>query len=677
MRPRLKEDVRFAPVEGGVFVQGSRGSFMVPGGGAGTWLERLAPHLTGEHSLAELTAGLSPKKGAVVGDLVRLLHRAGFVADAREDRPHGLSEEERREYADLIAFVGYALDSADHRFQRYRDHRLVVAGDGPLVAALVPAAVRTGCRRVEVVASGTAADQLAEQAAAVLRDRRQEVVLHASLDKVAALGEATVLHVCTGTDTGEVRAVAEHCSRSGAVLGQLLAAGDEAWIRPAAPAGPDAGSSWRRLEPATGPAGREGGADAWAACRLAGPVPALLAHQLLLGWFRRATGLAEPSASEPLSPGPGRSAPPGGTDLVRVDLRTLEASRHHALPHPADRPVQQPAHCLGTTRIDGARPGGRPGEARARAALQDRVSGAPADPQDLLHRAARAVDPRTGLLRAVDEGNLPQSPLWSCWAEPADPFRSDRPGAPQPSMVLGHGLDRDEARLRALLAGLAAYAALVVARPGPDDGLVWGQDLVTGDLVQVPAPRTRAGTAAGLSWAEAVLTGLYQQVERHVEQHAGRHKAHRPAGPLAAGAGERQPHERGERLLGLLHTIAAPGLRDLTELFGIPVCEVRIGPDTGLAAGPSWATARAAAAERALLAWQFRTAVGPGGSAAPELSTGAPTRPVPPGPQPWQPLAVALHARGLHAVAVPLDQDAQATALLPYLVQVVMTDARP
>ena len=60
MRPCLLADVRFAKSPEGVYVEGDQGACTIRGGHSYEWLSALAPHLTGEHTLAELTGGRSP-----------------------------------------------------------------------------------------------------------------------------------------------------------------------------------------------------------------------------------------------------------------------------------------------------------------------------------------------------------------------------------------------------------------------------------------------------------------------------------------------------------------------------------------------------------------------------------------------------------------------------------------
>src|SRR5919201_1943370 len=138
MRPCLLADVRFAKSPEGVYVEGDQGACTIRGGHSYEWLAALAPHLNGEHTLAELTGDLSAERRAMVERLIGALAEQRFVADAADELPHGLSAVELSVYAPEIAWIGYAHDSPGHRFERLRQARVavVVTGEaGPTDAA--------------------------------------------------------------------------------------------------------------------------------------------------------------------------------------------------------------------------------------------------------------------------------------------------------------------------------------------------------------------------------------------------------------------------------------------------------------------------------------------------------------------------------------------------------------
>ncbi|GAA3162310.1 hypothetical protein [Nonomuraea salmonea] len=94
MRPQLRDDVRFVECPDGAYVHSDYGACTLRGRQAYAWLTRLAPALTGHHTLGELTANLSGDRKAMVERLVGQLAEWRFVVDARQAGAHGLSEME-------------------------------------------------------------------------------------------------------------------------------------------------------------------------------------------------------------------------------------------------------------------------------------------------------------------------------------------------------------------------------------------------------------------------------------------------------------------------------------------------------------------------------------------------------------------------------------------------------
>ncbi|MGH3850811.1 MAG: hypothetical protein ACRDRT_14100, partial [Pseudonocardiaceae bacterium] len=182
MRPRLLEDVRYVPCPDGVYLRGERGVCTLEGTTAHAWLTRLHPFLNGDHTLEELTGALPAAQRDMVVQLVWTLHEQGFVIDARADQPHSLTVAECQAYAEEIGFVRYSLDSAEYRFQRYRQARVTMLGDGPVLTALLDAGLRSGLRDVRVAGcSPTHVPRLRE----VVRRARRDGDQHVAIDQPA------------------------------------------------------------------------------------------------------------------------------------------------------------------------------------------------------------------------------------------------------------------------------------------------------------------------------------------------------------------------------------------------------------------------------------------------------------------------------------------------------------
>src|SRR5689334_18096229 len=105
MLPKLKGDTFFIPVPEGIYFRNNQGSLKIKGKVIHRWVESLAPYLNGEHSLAQITAGLDAEKKKMATDLVNTLLTNGFLKDLSQDLPHHLSRTERETYAAEITFI--------------------------------------------------------------------------------------------------------------------------------------------------------------------------------------------------------------------------------------------------------------------------------------------------------------------------------------------------------------------------------------------------------------------------------------------------------------------------------------------------------------------------------------------------------------------------------------------
>ncbi|SDL92961.1 hypothetical protein [Nonomuraea jiangxiensis] len=638
MRPRLRDDVRFVECPDGAYVHSDYGACTLRGRQAYDWLARLAPALTGRHTLAELSANLPGDKRAMVESLVSRLAEQRFVVDDRHARPHGLTGAELRAYAEEIAFIGYALDSPEARFERIRSARLVLAGAGPLLEALAGACAGTGWRSITVISPDGAAAGRAANAAR--RDPGQQIrTLSPDGDALgrAIAGDADVV-LQVSADLHELVATARAGEAGDVVLGQALVGPAEVWLsRVGRPSVTAAASGWHRLAalPAAGPASSD---EDW----LTGPVPTVVAAMLALACFSHVTGL---DTDQELL-------------LTRVDLRNLDTLPHRFLARPRT----------------GARPGTGQEAIRERAAAL--ATAPPIEAESLLGLATELVDSRLGLLGMLDEQALAQSPLAVCQATVSDPFGA-LPGWAPPPRVFGWGPDQRTARLRCLLAALGTYGVLAVG-PDADEGVVWGVELPEGRPRPVPASELRltglgtsrppVGTGAGLSWTEALAAGLRARCEHLLATRAD-HAA--PTGPEGANGMGAPVGPIAEALLRQLVLAGEPPwVRDHTPVLGVPAFSLTVpGQETVVSVAATAPAALRDGLERLLLRWQSRTA---------RQHAYAEARPFwPPdgdAPEAVRTMAGALRRAGKVPVAVPLDEDPEAARLLPFVTYVALLD---
>ncbi|WP_181615139.1 hypothetical protein [Nonomuraea soli] len=645
-RPRLREDVRFVECPDGAYVHSSFGACTVRGPQAYAWLTRLAPALTGERTLGDLTSGLPDDKRGMIERLVGTLAEQRFVVDARAALPHGLTLEEQTAYAAEITFIGYALDSPELRFERHRRSRLVLAGSGPILEAVLESCVSTGCRDVLVICGGPRdLDRVAE---AARRDPAQRVRFQQEAD----LGEADVL-LQVSTEVEELKAGARAAAEAGVVVGQALVRPDEVWLSPIG--SPHTESAWLRLS------GLDGARPPAAVTDdlLIGPVPSVVAAMMSLARFSYLTGL---------DPVPARA-------LTRIDLRTLDTSAHAFLPFAAaTRPAVDQAHGpprpteerrpAATWPTEGERPAARwptederpaatrlaegerpavtwPTEAERSAAAWPAEGERPA--ADLLAAAGELVDSRTGVIGVLDEQELSQTPLSTCRAIVSDPY-----GIGGDDVVYGWAEDRAGARLRCLLAALAAYGTRAVPL---DAEVVWGVELPSMRPRAVAVRELPAEAAAGLTWAGAVTAALLALGEARL---AAALPAELPFFPLP----EDDPLVKQLTLAGEL-----PEVGDATAAAGFPAYVWSVPGEPPLVS--TGLTSRAAlrdGLERVLLRWQHGVIWERSHRWGDDPSI---TR------DDLDRLAKALPGT---PVVVPLHHDRDVARILPHLVQVVICD---
>ncbi|MEV5574313.1 hypothetical protein AB0L06_30125 [Spirillospora sp. NPDC052269] len=606
----------------GVFLESDRGACTIAGEHGYVWLSRLAPFLTGEHTLQELTGPLSPDRRDLVERLVGALAEHRFVVDARVEEPHWLSAAEQEVYAPEIAFIRYGFDSAERRFERLRLARISLVGSGPVLGALLRAGLNSGWHTVRVTDLG---DEPVDLLAAVAESRRDpdQMVLIGGTEQ-AWHDADVVLQVHDGDQTDELESTAAACARHGLALGQVWLRQDEAWVTPVGTNGV-ASACWRRLTGLPRHTLRQDAPDDrdW----LTGAVPTVLVAQTALSCFEYLTGMTNTPAA---SPSPASAS--ADSAVTRIDLRTLDTRRHRVFPYAGPHDT-----------------------------APDVASLPPMAADDLLARVAEIVDARTGVLGTLDSGDLAQTPLRVCQATVSDPRGALPSWSAEPS-VIGWGDTADSARLRTVLAGLATYQALAGTRQA---------------LTPYTAP---VGVAAGLSWPQAVAAALAQHCQALLRQNDPGDFPTVAALPdarvaqlvaLLEAAGEQVEIRDLSAVFGLPAYMVGTATGSTAPEQDGRVTMTYAAPACG--AGP--AAAMRAALERALLAWQSRTERQPWyadppirwpeGDEADDRDT----------ERFAEAMTDALTRAGRRPTVLPLAHDAQVAQLLPFVAQAVTSDA--
>jgi hypothetical protein len=275
--------------------------------------------------------------------------------------------------------------------------------------------------------------------------------------------------------------------------------------------------------------------------------------------------------------------------------------------------------------------------------------------EDLLRLAGDLVDPAAGILRGLDEEDLPQLPFRTARAVAADP--SGTRGV----VAVGAGETRPGARARAVRRALAAYErALLDAAPGPP--AAWAWDLLEDEPAPARPARAEplpATTAAGPTWAAAVTDALLELCVRRLV--APEAPGTWPEVDLDA-AGLADPDVAWTAQVASTVGVR-PRLRDVTRALGVPAVAAELdGVYVAHAAAADPARAIVLALEAVIVRRQLGE-TGPAG--APEIRSDT-------APGAERVLAGRLRDHGWRALATPADRDAAVAAVCPYLVAVTL-----
>ncbi|MEV1329448.1 TOMM precursor leader peptide-binding protein [Micromonospora costi] len=329
MRPKLRHDVVFLDAPTGAYLRGPDTAFLIKGRSAFRWLTSLSPYLTGEHTVAQLTATLDPKQRQTVVTLVRALLVRGFAKDAGHRTE--LTDVVARRFAAQIEFIDHFADDPTGRFQRFHTARVALCGGGPALLAAASGLLRNGCLRLDIHPDD-APGRYAEAVRAEVADLRADglaadVRVH---DGPVDTSEVdAVLHCADRSALPRLAALARACHRDGPLLVPLLWDDERAVLGPVVTAG--ATPCWLcaqlRLTDAADPAMA---AAFWrqlavgAASDTPTPLPEITARMIgnaaAFELFRVLTGAL--------------AADTAGGVLV-LDRSTLESAREPVLPHPA------------------------------------------------------------------------------------------------------------------------------------------------------------------------------------------------------------------------------------------------------------------------------------------------------------------------------------------------------
>jgi bacteriocin biosynthesis cyclodehydratase domain-containing protein len=224
-RPRVKQDVLFTETPYGVLFHNADSGFQLAAKSAYRLACLLMPYLSGDHTVADLCAGLSEEQKRMVEQLVTAMFERGFARDVATDQadltdaaicpPEVLSY-----FQTQVNYIDHFVDSPQRRFVDFRTSRVAVLGADPVASWCVLSLVRNGAA---ALATQSALD-LSHQPA---RDLEKEVTLlrgqgcPVSLTSVGTPGARVTWSDLAGYDV----VVVSTCTGGGRQLLDLVTAG--------------------------------------------------------------------------------------------------------------------------------------------------------------------------------------------------------------------------------------------------------------------------------------------------------------------------------------------------------------------------------------------------------------------------------------------------------------------
>ncbi|KOU25399.1 hypothetical protein ADK52_12350 [Streptomyces sp. WM6372] len=577
-RPRIRRDVLFTETPDGVLFHNSDGGFRLTARSAYRFATLIVPHLTGEHSVAQLCEGLGAAQRAMVGELVKTLYERDFARAVPAPRtPAGPvpDPDVARRFAPQIAYVDHYADEAEDRFLRFRGTRVAVLGEDSVARWCALSLVRNGCAVVGVLPGAELGP--VEEDAEEARADGCPVEIRTLVPDGDPFGWAELAGfdfvVVTGGHAAPARLLP--LLRAGIPEGRTLlpawSYGSDAVVGPLMAAGTEGCWACAALRLGSARPGSGAAADLWSALALpgtgavpSGPVPgrplaAMIGNLLGYEVFRAATGALPAETS-------GR--------LVVQDMESLDVTAEPLFPHP------RCPFCAGDETVDatGDRAAGQPVDLAAAG-----TSGAPGLPTldtareadalvEELNRRSAIVRPFAGVFTRFADEPLTQIPLKLGVVELGIGHAGPRAVA---AFDVHHVAG---ARMRALDSAALVYAEHVVPARG----------LVAGSRIEAPAALALASGLPGRSTvhqrAVSLLTKEPLLVPAGAVRPFGPHNADRLFERTRAGAGA-GPAPADAAAAGLLSALAYDAL--LRTVRGTPAAPVPLpdpdGPDAELA----------------------------------------------------------------------------------------------
>ncbi|SFF96205.1 putative thiazole-containing bacteriocin maturation protein [Halobacillus alkaliphilus] len=417
---KVKKGTFFMPEpDGSVYFRNNAGSFRMEGKAIHQWVEKLVPMLNGEHSLADLTEGLSQPYHARVYEMTDVLYNNGFLRDVSEDRPHELHPQVAEKFASQIEFLESFGDSASFRFQQYRKKKVVAAGEGSMLLGLVSALLTSGLSGFHVIVTdeNESVRRRVRELEAWARETDPEVRLSIALEPPFSWEQEVepydaVFYASHQDHHEERKSLLTACHKKHKWFIPMLCSGTEGFAGPMERPGSDYcfESAWLSL-------GRKEGDEGDPGRIISSPAAAMLTNVAVFEWFKKMTGVPDVHPSN---------------HMFVLTNETLEGKWHSFKPHPlvtGHIAAERVEDVLEKTKDKEAKP----------------------EKEWFFYFSELASGP-LGIFCRYEEGDLPQLPLSQCEVQAVD-IHSVNPHA----SIICAAMTHEEARREAGLAGIEQY----------------------------------------------------------------------------------------------------------------------------------------------------------------------------------------------------------------------------
>ncbi len=475
-RLKVKRDSFYLPdPKGGVYFRNNLSSFRMEGNTIYQWIEKLVPMFNGEHSLGDLTEGLTAPYRNRVYEIGETLYKNGFVRDVSQDRTHDLNRKVLEKYASQIEFIENFVDSGAYRFQEYRQAKVLAIGSGSFLVSLAASLIESGLPKFHFMLTDSVPtnqlriNELARNAYNADSEVEVEQVPFEKRDGRGFWQEALhlydwILYVSQDGNVKELRNLNMVCKEQRKVFFPAICLDRVGLAGPLVHPESEGcwESAWRRIHQSSLQLDRQPQS-------FSTTPGAILANVIVFEFFKKATGIAGANQSN---------------QIYKLDLETLEGDWISYITHPL---VTNKSVSSGLVEDLDVR------------IKQEKSKNEPSI--TLLEYFSLLTSEETGIFHTWEERNLKQLPLSQCYVQAANPV-TEGPADLLPEIVCS-GFTHEEAKREAGLTGIEMYVSQMF-KECSDQKDKAGEN-IPGDLI---------GIGAGETVEEAVCRGLQAYLEK-------------------------------------------------------------------------------------------------------------------------------------------------------------------